>query len=127
MATLTIILGAALTILGVGGYFGTGRESLTALIPVLFGVPLFLLGLLALRDAMRKVAMHIAVGIAVLGFAGSVRGLISLPALLTRPEEIERPAAVGAQATMAVLCLLFVIACVASFIRARRAPSADGG
>ena len=40
MARLTILLGIALIILGLGGYFGTGRESATALIPVLFGLPL---------------------------------------------------------------------------------------
>ena len=120
MATLTIILGLALAVLGISGYLGTGRESLTALIPVLFGAAFFVLGLLALREGMRKIAIHIAVGIAALGFAGSLRGLISLPALLTRAEELERPAAVGAQATMAVLCLFFIIAAVASFIRARR-------
>jgi hypothetical protein len=126
MATLTIIIGIALTILGVGGYFGTGRESMTALIPVLFGLPLLVLGLLALRGTMRKVAMHIAVLIGLLGFGGSVTGLISLPALLTRPEDVERPAAVGARATMAVLCLVFVLACIGSFIRARRKPRTSG-
>ena len=57
MARLTILLGIALIILGLGGYFGTGRESATALIPVLFGLPLIVLGLLALRDAARKVGV----------------------------------------------------------------------
>jgi hypothetical protein len=120
MARLTILLGIALILLGLGGYFGTGRESFTALIPVLFGLPLLILGLLALRHAASKVAMHIAVVIAVLGFAGTVRGLLKLPALLSRPEELERPAAVGVQSAMAVLCLLFAAACIGSFIAARR-------
>ena len=123
MASLTIILGIALVVLGLGGYFGTGRESLTALIPVLFGLPMLILGLLALRDAARKVAMHIAVVIGVLGFAGAAHGLLKLPRLLSSPENLERPAAVAMQSTMAILCLLFVLACVGSFIRARRKPA----
>lgn len=123
MARLTIILGIALVVLGLGGYFGTGRESWTALIPVLFGLPLLILGVLALRDAMRKVAMHIAVVIGVLGFAGAAHGLVKLPKLLSSPEDLERPAAVAMQSTMAILCLLFVLACVVSFIRARRKPA----
>lgn len=120
MASLTILLGIALIILGLGGYFGTGRESLTALIPVLFGLPLLILGLLALREAARKIAMHVAVVIGVLGFAGTVGGLLKLPVLLSSPEDLERPAAVGVQSAMAVLCLLFVLACIGSFIAARR-------
>lgn len=123
MARLTILLGIALVVLGVGGYFGTGRESWTALIPVLFGLPLLILGLLALREAARKIAMHIAVVIGVLGFAGTIGGLLKLPALLSSPEDLERPAAVGVRSAMAVLCLLFVLMCIGSFIAARRKPA----
>jgi hypothetical protein len=122
MASFTIILGIALIALGAGGYLGTGRESFTALIPVLFGLPMLILGLLALRRAARKVAMHIAVVIGVLGFAGAARGLLKLPTLLRSPEDVERPAAVASQSTMALLCLLFILACAGSFIRARRKP-----
>ncbi len=120
MATITIGLGLVLIALGVGGYFGTGRESLTALIPVIFGLPLMLLGMVALKEQMRKHAMHAAAVIGLLGFAGTVRGLMKLPVLLTGGE-LARPAAVAVQAAMAIACLLFVVSCAWSFIKARRA------
>ncbi len=123
MAKITIGLGLVLIALGLGGYFGTDRESLTALIPVLFGMPLALLGVVALKEHMRKHAMHVEAVIALLGFAGTVRGLMKLPVLLTGGE-FARPAAVAVQAAMAIACLLFVVVCVRSFIKVRRAGAA---
>ncbi len=117
MAKLTIGLGVVLIALGVGGYFGTGRESWTALIPAGFGLPLLILGLVALQDARRKHAMHAAVVLGVLGFGGTAGGLYTL---LTGGE-VDRPVAVAVKATMAVLCLVYVVLCVGSFIAARRA------
>ena len=52
MAKITIGLGLVLIALGLGGYFSTGRESPTALIPVLFGLPLLILGWVALKEHM---------------------------------------------------------------------------
>ena len=124
MARITIGLGLVLIALGLGGYFGTGRESLTALIPVLLGLLLALLGVLALKEHMRRHAMHVAGVIALLGVAGTVRGLMKLPVLLTGGE-LERPAAVGVQAAMAIVCFVFVLLCVWSFIKARRASAAQ--
>ena len=117
MAKLTIGLGVVPIALGVGGYFGTGRESWTALIPAGFGLPLLILGFVALQDARRKHAMHAAVALGVLGFGGTVGGLYTL---LTGGE-VERPVAVAVKATMALLCLVYVVLCVGSFITARRA------
>ncbi len=127
MAKITIGLGVELIDLGIGGYFGTGRASVTALIPAFFGLPLLLLGLVALNERRRKIAMHVAVGIGLLGFVGTVSGLMKLPVLLTGGE-LERPTAVAVQSTMAIVCLVFVLLCVWSFIKfikARRASAAQ--
>ena len=124
MAKITIGLGLVLIVLGLGGYFGTDRESWTALIPALFGLPLVLLGLIALKEHLRKHAMHVAVVIGLLGFAGTVRGLMKLPLLLTGGE-LARPGAVAVQAAMAIVCFVFVLLCVWSFIKARRASAAQ--
>ncbi len=124
MAKITIGLGLVLIVLGLGGYFGTGREHVTALIPALFGLPLLLLGLLALNERMRKPAMHIAAVLGLLGFAGTVGGLMKLPVLLTGGE-LERPTAVAVQAAMAIACFVFVLLGVWSFIMARRAGAAQ--
>ena len=117
MAKLTIGLGIVLIALGVGGYFGTGAEHLTALIPAALGLPLLILGFVARKDAMRKHAMHAAAALGVAGFGGTVGGLFTL---LTGGE-VDQPVAVAVKATMALLCLAFVILCVGSFISARRA------
>ena len=124
MAKITIGLGLVLIALGLGSYFGTGRASVTALIPAFFGLPLLLLGLVALKERMRTIAMIIAVVIGLLGFAGTVSGLMKLPVLLTGGE-LDRPAAVAVQAAMAVVCFVFVLLGIGSFIKARRAGAAQ--
>ncbi len=122
MARLTIVYGLLLIVLGIGSYFGTGQESKTALIPALFGVPILLSGVVALRDHLRKHAMHAAAALALLGFIGSAPGLVKVFALLGGGE-VARPNAVIAQAVMALLSLVFLVLCVRSFINARRSPA----
>ena len=118
MANTTIGIGLALIVLGLIAYFGTGGDSPTALIPAYFGIVLAVLGLWARNVARRKLAMHIAVVIGVLGFLGSVRGLLQVGNLLAG-EAVERQNAVIAQSVMAVLMGIFVVLCVKSFINAR--------
>lgn len=122
MPAITVVFGVLLIVLGVAAYFGTDRASLTALIPAGFGLLLLLAGALAFKDRMLKHAMHSAAVLALLGLAGSARGLSGLVKVL-RGEAVDRPAAVYAQSIMAVLCLVFVVLCVRSFINARRKTS----
>lgn len=122
MHVTTILYGLFLILLGLAGYLLTGRESVTALIPMFFGIPIALLGWMASNPARRKLAMHIAVVLGLLGTLGSARGLSGLGALFAG--EAERPAAVISQVAMFVASLLFVILCVRSFIQARKAQSA---
>lgn len=76
--------------LGLGGYFGTGTSSLTALIPAAFGVGIAGLGVMARGAGKRKRAMHIAVAVAALGFIACVPGLFKLPMLLARQDIPQR-------------------------------------
>jgi hypothetical protein len=126
MPKTTILFGVVLIVLGVVGYVATGGVSLTALIPSLFGVVLALLGWLGLNERYRKHAMHVAVMVGLLGFLGTARGLIALPRLVS-DAGVERPAAVAAQGTMAILMIVYVALGVRSFIAARRARSARSG
>ncbi len=123
MAKITIGIGCVLIALGVGSYFGTGRASVTALIPAFVGLPLALLGVVALNDGLRKHAMHAAAVIGLLGFGGAARGFAELPALLTGGE-VEKPVAAYVQIAMSLVCLAFLVLCVRSFIRARRSGGA---
>ena len=119
MATTTIGFGIVLIVLGVGGYFGSDRVSLTALIPAAFGLLLVIFGALARDEKRRKMAMHIAVTVGLLGFLGTVSGLFQLPTLLSGGV-VERPGAVISKSIMAVLMAIYVGMCVKSFIDARR-------
>jgi hypothetical protein len=124
MANVATGFGVALLLLGIGGYVLTGMESPTALIPAAFGILLVICGLLARNPARRKLAMHIAVVVGLLGFLGSLRGLIGFGRMLAG-ETVLRPNAVIAQAIMAVLTLVFTILCVRSFRNARRNRSME--
>ena len=119
MANTTIVFGAVLIVLGVGSYFGTNMVSPTALIPAAFGLLLEVFGVMARDEKKRKMAMHIAVTVGLLGFLGTVPGLLKIGALLSGGE-VARPAAVVSQSIMAVLMAVYVAMCVKSFIDARK-------
>jgi hypothetical protein len=120
MPVLTVIVGIALTALGIVAYELSGAASLTALIPSAFGVIFVVLGILARNERRLKLTMHLAVGLALLGFLASVQGWMALPALLSG-EEVARPAAVISRSIMALALLVLLVAGVRSFIAARRA------
>ena len=121
MPRLALVLGLVLVVLGVWAYATQGEtKSVTALIPAFFGAPITLLGILGLNDKWRKHTMHAAVALALLGFLGAARGLPQLPTLFSDPASLERPRAGQVQSGMALLCLIFVVLGVVSFVRARR-------
>jgi hypothetical protein len=119
MPSTTIALGVALIVLGIGGYVLTGAASLTALIPAAFGLLFVVVGLIARNDRMRMHAMHGAVVLALLGFLGSVRGLLRIGDVFHATSV--RPAAIISQSIMALLTLGYIVVAVRSFIQARRA------
>jgi len=123
MAKVTIGFGLALAVLGVAGYLGTGRTSLTALIPLVFGLLLLACGALARREALRKHAMHAAAVIGLIGFLGPLRVLPQMLALVGGGAVAHR-AAVLDQLAMLVVCGVFLALCIRSFVAARRARTA---
>ena len=120
MAGISIGIGVALTLLGVVGYIASGAASATALIPAAQGVLLTVLGILARNERLRKHVMHVATLLAVIGFAASVAAFGKLFTLLGGGT-VERPSAVIGKSLMAVLCAIFVVMAIRSFILARRA------
>lgn len=117
MPITAIICGALLSVIGIMGYvYGmmNGNASLTALIPFVFGTVLETLGVVAKsNEVLRKHLMHAAVVIALLGF------LMTAGRLLMKMSDLSMSPAVMSQAAMAVVCLIFVILAVRSFIAAR--------
>ncbi len=122
MAKFSIVFGIILIILGIVSYFGISNESITALIPAFLGIPVLILGFLALNEKYLKHAMHAAAVLMLLGFAGTVSGLIKFFRMIGG-EVFERPSAIIIQAIMAVICLIFLVFAIKSFIDARRKRS----
>jgi hypothetical protein len=119
MTTAAKWFGRVLILVGLAGYaYGAmnGNASWTALIPGIVGLALMVLGYAAAAsEGKRKHLMHAAVLVALLGF------LASAGRLLPRLSEFTVSAASLSQIAMALICLLFVILAVRSFIAARSA------
>lgn len=113
MAKLTIGYGIVLIVLGLGGYYGSGQVSKTALIPTGLGIPMLFCGWLALKENLRMHAMHGAVLLGLVGFGGGVPGIKKL---FTNGIS----AGAVARSSLAILSAIFVALCVKSFIDARR-------
>lgn len=118
MPNLTFLLGALLVVLGGYGYTQSATRSPMALIPAVLGILFALLGVLAGREGMRKHAMH---GAAALALVGLVAGLGPLGMGGTRRFP---PLMVYSTVAMSVLCGIFLVFAVRSFIAARRARTA---
>lgn len=122
MAKISIIFGLILIILGLISYLGISSESITALIPTFLGIPVLILGFLALNEKYLKHAMHGAAVLMLLGFAGTIGGLIKFFRMLGG-EVFERSSAITIQAIMAMICMIFLIFAIKSFVDARRKRS----
>lgn len=128
MPALALIIGAALTVLGVGGYllgFSMGNEyaSPTALAPAAAGLPILICGFIAVRsERLRKHAMHAAVLIALLG---ALATLMPIFGRIFNPEVntgwLTKVSVFG----MLALCLWLVAAGINSFVQARRARASS--
>jgi hypothetical protein len=127
MPLASIVVGIGLVILGLGSYFGLGRESVTAFIPAFFGVPLVVLGAVAAKSSgkLRMHLMHAAAMLALLGLIGSFGGVPDVFKLIGGAE-LARPKASIAKAIMALLCVVLLALSVKSFISARMSRKAAG-
>lgn len=127
MPKTAVIFGILLDLLGTGAFVATGSTHFTALIPLVFGTPILLCGLLAMiKPDLRKHAMHVAAMFGLLGALGGLgMGLPKLGALMDGTAQ--RPVAVALQIAMGVIALVFLALCIKSFIDARRARTKTGG
>lgn len=122
MAKVTVVFAILLIVLGLVGYFGTGAQHATALIPTWYGAALGMFGLLAMSpdEGRRKLFMHVNVTLGLLGFIAvgveSIRGYLHAKNAGMQPDMI----ALASKLTMTGLLLIYVILCVRSFIAARR-------
>lgn len=119
MSTLCISIGVLLVLLGIGGYVATDMVSPTALIPAAFGLVLLMLGVYGRAEAHRRTAMHLAMGVALVGIIGTFGGVHATIYWLGSGAT-EWPAAALSKAAMALLLALFLGLGIRSFVRARR-------
>jgi hypothetical protein len=126
MAKLTIGIGLLLILVGGGFFAGLAiiehkTPSATALIPAFAGLPILLLGFVALKDAYRMHAMH---GVAILALLGFLLPAGRLGMKLAQGATVP-PTILVSLILMAVLCLILLVACVRSFVLARLRRAAD--
>lgn len=121
MAAIAILFGNLLIGLGLIGFFapttlgvvGEKGTSPTALIPAGVGLVLLLCGLIVMaQPTVRKHVMHLA---AVVGLIGALGGF--MPVMSNQMDFSKSGAVAGV--LMIVLCTLFVVLCVRSFVLAR--------
>jgi hypothetical protein len=118
MARTIIIFGLCLIGLGAAGWLMSGGESVTALIPAFFGLPIAVLGWVGRDPDRLKQAGHVAAILALLGLIGSARGVPAAITLL-RGGGVDRPTAAVFQSFMAIACGIFLVLAMRSFRQAR--------
>ena len=118
-----LLLGALLTILGLGTFalIRFDPAKWTALIPAAFGVFFLLLGGLAQKQhAWHPYLLYTAIALALFAVLGTADGLLKVAALFAG-DTIERPAAALEEAISAVLCAGYLAVAVKGIVVTRRA------
>lgn len=151
MPQITIIFGLILIAIGLTAYFGSDlkakdsdaqnvsaaesgeenstskkkRSAITGLaIPGAFGVLLLISGAVALKESVRKHAMHVAVLVGTLGAVATIgKGGMDLFKLVSGQDVNGR--ALTFVLLMAAVCTVFVVLCIKSFISARKQRELD--
>jgi hypothetical protein len=120
MIQLSLLIGLLLIILGVGGYVMSDMVSPTALIPAAFGVVIGMLGLYGRAEDRRRIAMHLAMGVALVGVLGSISGVIAVLGWLLASAPGDLPLSALSKSLMAALLVLYLAMGIRSVVTARR-------
>lgn len=120
MITLSLTVGVLLLAVGIGGYVLSHMVSPTALIPAAFGVVILMLGLYGRSEGRRRTAMHLAMGIALVGILGSIAGVVPMVKWLAGGGTEPLPLAPASKSAMAVLLVIYLAMGIRSFVAARR-------
>lgn len=121
MKVICYVCSALLIATGGIGYFGwesigAAKQSVTAAIPAFIGIPMLVGGLIAIKNNM--LGMHIAVLFSLLGFLAGLGRLV--PGVIRGTLDWSTPAP-KLISVMTVVCLVFTVAAVQSFIAAKKA------
>jgi hypothetical protein len=119
MARTSVIVGLLLAVVGGAGYIVSNMVSPTALIPAAFGVAIVMLGVYGREATRRRTAMHLAMGVALVGIVGSIGGLFTVISSLSGGAT--PGLAASSKAAMAVVLIAYLTIGIRSFIAARAA------
>jgi hypothetical protein len=105
MSAITMGIGTALSMLGVGAFFTSTHKHITTLIPLFLGLPLVILGIAGRKEDLKQGAELGAAGLSLVGVLVSLQGLF-FPGLFpqTSGPRDEYPTRSAVQAITAVLC-----------------------
>lgn len=119
MAKLTIGFGVLLVFVSAAFWLATGRMETATLHPAGVGVVLILCGALSNTENVkqRMIWMHVAVTVGLIGLL-----LTGIRAVLTlvKGTIAANPLGFDERVVIALICLVYVVLCVRSFIAARR-------
>lgn len=110
-----------LILTGVITFIATGASSVTALIPAFVGIAIGICGVLAMREKLRRHAIHLALVFALIGALGSLMNVAKIGELFAGTAE--RPGAIIESVIMLVVTVVYLIIGIRSFVAARRARS----
>jgi hypothetical protein len=122
MQIVTMTLGYGAFLIVWAAIFSIGSKSFTSWIPAMLGLPILISGALTKAlPAKRKVWMHIAVLFGLLAFLGGFR---FFAALGSDAGLFGKPKAAASQLMLIITGGIYTLACVKSFIHARRSGGA---
>jgi len=118
MAKITVAFGVVLVAISLGFWLMMGRVDMAAPHPAGVGLVLILCGVLANTEnaKQRMLWMHIAVTMGLIGFL--ITGIRAVVQMVRGA--IAVPLAFDERVVVAIVCLVYVVLCVRSFIAARR-------
>lgn len=122
MSRLTTIIGALLVATGVVAYLVTSASSVTALIPAFVGGLILICAAIASRPRLHRHGIHAALVVALLGALGSLMNVAKIGQLFAGTAE--RPAAIITSLILFVVCAVYVVLGIRSFVAARRTRAA---
>ena len=117
MPHIGITAGLALVILSLGSFFISETKSPTAFIPCGIALPLLISSFISLKPKNLKLGMHISATFGLLGFLAPAGMLISKAAKGALEWKLSTYSMLG----MGLICFIFTLLCVKSFIDVRKA------
>ena len=127
MARSTLITGLLLVLLGLYGYFS--YNTITVLIPAFIGTLIALFGFMAFNEKRKRLFIHIAIVVVVVGLSASAKSLPSIPGLIdcfNNPAldivscpKFQRPLAELFKSIMSLVLIPYMLVSITFFIKSR--------